>query len=309
MAAETATLGGRSPGALTTGRDSWQWRSWTRWPFTGAAVLVAAVAVVVDVGTARADVSLGHLGRVPISPALPLGLLLAGMIGLRRLGLDRANRRAWREFLVVGGAALVYAFCAYATKGGGWDESTGIVIGALGEELIYRLAVIVVVGAACAFALGRDWRNASEWGVGPGLCALVAGSLVFTFLPGHVAQVSDALHALPFAALGLVLGYAVLRTGALVPATIAHALLNFATVATLTGEAALLWRNSLSATALVALIAGTVVAGLRLGILRRQPRVVDLTAAGPGDGGAATAASTSRAASISSNTDRREHRS
>jgi membrane protease YdiL (CAAX protease family) len=157
------------------------------------------------------------------------------------------------------------------------------VIGALGEELIYRLAVIVVVGAACAFALGRDWRNASEWGVGPGLCALVTGSLVFTFLPGHVAQVSDALHALPFAALGLVLGYAVLRTGALVPATIAHALLNFATVATLTGEAALLWRNSLSATALVALIAGTVVAGLRLGILRRQPSVVDLTVASWGD--------------------------
>ena len=293
MGAQSVTLRGRPTGVLTPGRDSWQWRSWTRWPFTGAAVLVAALAVVVDVGTAWADVSLGHLGRVPISPALPLGLLLAGMIGLRRLGLDRANRRAWREFLVVGGAALVYAFCAYATKGGGWDESAGIVIGALGEELIYRLAVIVVVGAACAFALGRDWRNASEWGVGPGLCALVAGSLVFTFLPGHVAQVSDALHALPFAALGLVLGYAVLRTGALVPATIAHALLNFATVATLTGEAALLWRNSLSAAALVALVAGTVVAGLRLGILRRQPSVVDLTVASAGDGGNALEDSTS----------------
>lgn len=293
MAAQDTTLRGHDPGGLTPGRDTWQWRSWTRWPFTGAAVLVAAVAVVVDVGTAWADVSLGHLGRVPISPALPLGLCLAGMIGLRRLGLDRANRRAWREFLVIGGAALTYAFCAYATKGGGWDESAGIVIGALGEELVYRLAVIVVVGAACAFALGRDWRNASEWGVGPGCCALVAGSLAFSFLPGHLAQVSDALHALPFAALGLVLGYAVLRTGALVPAAIVHALLNFATVATLTGETALVWRNALSATALVALIAGTVVAGLRLGILRRQPSVVDLTVATSGDAGATLADSTS----------------
>lgn len=277
MGGQTTTL--RDVSGVTPGRDTWRWRSWTRWPFTGTAVLVASGAVVVDVATAWADVSLGHLGRVPISPALLPGLVLAGMIGLRRLGLDRANRRAWIEFLVIAGAALVYAFCAYATKDGGWAESVGIVIGALGEELVYRLAVIIVVGAGCAFVLGRDWRNASEWGVGPGLCALVAGSLVFSFLPGHLAQVSDALHALPFAALGLVLGYAVLRTGALVPATIAHALLNFATVATLTGEAALVWRDALSATALVALIAGTVVAGRRLGILRREPSVVDLTMA------------------------------
>jgi membrane protease YdiL (CAAX protease family) len=278
MGAQTTTLSGRHASALTPGRDAWRWRSWTRWPFSGTAVVVALVAVIVDVGTAWLDISLGHLGRVPISPALPLGLLLAGMIGLRRLGLDRANRRAWREFLLVGGLALVYAFCSYAIKGGGWDESIGIVLGALGEELIYRLAVIVVVGALCAKVLGRDWRNASEWGVGPGLCALAVGSIVFSVLPGHLAQVSDGLHALPFAALGLVLGYAVLRTGALVPATIAHALLNFATVAALTGEAALLWRNALSATVLVALITGTVVAGLRLGILRREPTVVDLTA-------------------------------
>lgn len=262
-------------------RTTWEWRSWTRWPFTWQAVAVAVVAVTVDVFTAWAGVSIGHLGRVPISPALPLGLLLAGMIGLRRLGLDRANRRAWFEFLLIGGGALVYATCSYALKGGGWLEAFGLVLGALGEELIYRLAVIVAVGVLCAWALRRDWRNASEWGLAPGIVALVAGSVVFSVLPGHVAQMSDTFHALPFAALGLVLGYAVLRTGALVPAAIVHALLNLATVAAFTGEASALARNALSATALVALVAGTLVAGLRLGILRRQPAVVDLTAATP----------------------------
>jgi hypothetical protein len=38
-------------------------------------------------------------------------------------------------------------------------------------------------------------------GVAPGLAALLAAGLVFTLLPGHVAQMSDTLHALPFAIL------------------------------------------------------------------------------------------------------------
>jgi hypothetical protein len=50
-------------------------------------------------------------------------------------------------------------------------------------------------------AAGRNWRNAEDWGVAPGLAALLAAGLVFTLLPGHVAQMSDTLHALPFAIL------------------------------------------------------------------------------------------------------------
>jgi len=200
------------------------------------------------------------------------------MIGLNRLGFDRANRRAWREFLVIGGGVMVYAFVSYATKVGGWDEATGLLLAALGEELVYRLAVIVVVGAAIARMLGRDWCNASEWGLAPGLAALVIGSLVFSALPGHIAQMSDALTALPFASLGMVLGYAVLRTGALVPATIVHALLNIVTLSVLAGHMSVAARNALSAAALFALVTGTIVAGLRLGVLRRMPVEVDLTA-------------------------------
>lgn len=260
-------------------RQRWTWLRWTRWPFTPAVLTVAALAVTVDVITAWAGVSLGMLGRVPVSPALPLGLLLAVMIGLNRLGFDGANRRAWREFLVVGGGAMIYAFASYAMNVGGWDEAIGLVLAALGEELVYRLAVMVVVGAACARLLGRDWRNASEWGLAPGLTAIVVGSIVFSVLPGHIAQMSDALHALPFASLGVVLGYAVLRTGALVPAAIVHALLNLVTLTVLAGEMSVAARNALSTAALLALVTGTIVAGLRLGVLRRTPVEVDLTAA------------------------------
>ncbi len=260
------------------GRGKWVWERWTRWPFTPSVIAVAALAVIVDVFTAWAGISFGSLGRVPISPALPLGLILAAMLGLNRLGFDRTNRRAWREFLVVGGGVLVYVVVSYALHIGGSAEAVGLVLAALGEELVYRLAVIIVVGSLTARLLGRDWRNASEWGMAPGIIALLVGSIVFSLLPGHIAQMSDVLHALPFASLGFVLGYAVLRTGALVPAAIVHSLLNLVTLAVLAGDMSIAARNALSTVALLALVTGTIVAGLRLGILRRAPVAVELPA-------------------------------
>ncbi|HLM19524.1 MAG TPA: CPBP family intramembrane glutamic endopeptidase, partial [Acidimicrobiia bacterium] len=86
-------------------------------------------------------------------------------------------------------------------------------------------------------------------------------------------QISDTLHALPFVCLGMVLGYAMLRTGALLPAVVVHALLNLATIATFAGEMDPALRATLAAALLLALVLGTVVAGRRLGIFRRVPVV------------------------------------
>lgn len=263
-------------------RWSWRWRSWTRWPLTWPIVLVALVTVVVDVGTAWLDVSMGSLGRVPLSPALPLGVLLAWMVGLRRLGLDPSNRRAWREFLVVSTAALVWAGYSYAVHIGGSAEAFGLVLAALGEELVYRLAVLIVVGTLVARITGHGWRNSEEWGPVAGISALIAGGVIFTALPGHVAQMNGALTALPFASLGVVLGYAVLRTGALLPAVVVHAFLNIATIAVLAGEVSAEMRTALALAALVALVSGTIVAGLRLGMLRKAPVAIDLRPSGTG---------------------------
>lgn len=257
-------------------RWSWRWRSWTRWPLTWPIVIVAFVTVVVDVWTAWVDVPLGHLGRVPNSPALPLGVLLAAMVGFRRLGLDPANRRAWREFLLVSGLALVWATYRYAVNIGGTREAIGLVLAALGEELVYRLAVLIVVGTVVAKLTGHNWRNSEDWGPVAGISALVAGGVIFTLLPGHVAQMNSALTALPFASLGVVLGYAVLRTGALFPAVVVHAFLNIATIAVLAGEVSAEMRTALALAALVALVAGTIVAGVRLGMLRKAPVQIDL---------------------------------
>lgn len=251
----------------------WKWLRWTRWPLTGTVVAVAALTLGFDVLTAWRDVSLGHLGAVPISPTLPLELALVALVGWRRLGLDRTNLAAWHEFLAVATAALLFGVIRYSLHLGGFAEAMGLVVAALDEEIVYRLAVLVLVGAVVAKLCGRNWRNAEDWGVGPGLAAIAASGLVFTVLPGHVAQISDTIHALPFACLGMVLGYSVLRTGALLPAVVVHALLNLATIATLQGEMDPALRSTLAAAMLIALVLGTVVAGRRLGIFRQVPVV------------------------------------
>jgi len=252
-----------------TTRSVWLWRRWTRWPLTPTIVLVAALALAVDAITAWQHVTIGSLGRVEMSPALPIGIVLALLVGLRRLGLDRANLLAWREFLLVCGGVLAFGIWQYTARIAGFQEAVGLVIAALDEELVYRLAVLILVGAACAALVGRNWRNAEDWGFGPGLVALLASGLMFTLLPGHVAQMSNTLHALPFAALAIVLGYAVLRTGALLPAVMVHALLNLVTIAALNSNTPAAWRSAFAASALLALVGCTILAGRRLGILQR----------------------------------------
>jgi membrane protease YdiL (CAAX protease family) len=261
-----ANLGGTSNEPRVT--FVWQWLRWTRWPLTRAIVAVAALTVGFDVITTWRDVNLGQLGFVPISPTLPIEMVLVVMVGWRRLGLDRTNLAAWHEFLAVGTAALLFGVIQYARHIGGLAEAMGLVLAALDEEIVYRLAILILVGAVVAKLSGRNWRNTEDWGVGPGLTAIVASGLVFTVLPGHLSQISDTVHALPFAALGMVLGYAMLRTGALLPAVVVHALLNVATIAAFEGEMSALLRSTLAAALLLSLVLGIVVAGRRLGIFR-----------------------------------------
>lgn len=251
----------------------WRWLRWTRWPLDGGIVVLAALTVAFDVVTAWRGIDLGHLGMVPISPTLPLEVALVVMLGWRRLGLDRTNLAAWHEFLAVGTAALLFGVIQYSRHVGGFAEAVGLVVAALDEEIVYRLAVLILVGATVAKLSGRNWRNAEDWGPGPGLAAVVASGVVFTILPGHLAQVSDSLHVLPFAALGMVLGYAMLRTGALLPAVVVHALLNLATIASFDGDLPPVLRSTLAAAILLSLVLGTIVAGRRLGLYQQVSAV------------------------------------
>jgi membrane protease YdiL (CAAX protease family) len=252
-------------------RQVWVWRRWTRWPLTPTILGIAVVVIALDVVSAWRDVAMGQLGPVAMSPALPLGLVLAWLVEWRRLGLDRPNLLAWREFLLVSGGVLLFGAWEYVAHLGTLDEVFGLVLGALDEELVYRLAVLIVIGAAGAALLGRNWRNPEDWGLGPGVAAIIGSGVVFALLPGHVAQMHDALGAVPFMSLGMVLAYAVLRTGALFPAVVVHASLNLVTIVSFIEGTPNIWRVAFAASALVALVAGTVVAGVRLGMLRPVP--------------------------------------
>ena len=95
---------------------------------------------------------------------MPIEVVLALMVGLRRLGLDRTNLAAWREFLVASGAILLFGVWQYSSHIGGFREAMGLVLAAFDEELVYRLAVMILVGAASAKLIGRNWRNSEDWG-------------------------------------------------------------------------------------------------------------------------------------------------
>ncbi len=265
-----ANLGGTSNEPRVT--FVWQWLRWTRWPLTRAIVAVAALTVGFDVITTWRDVNLGQLGFVPISPTLPIEMVLVVMVGWRRLGLDRTNLAAWHEFLAVGTAALLFGVIQYGRHIGGFAEAMGLVLAALDEEIVYRLAILILVGATVAKLSGRNWRNAEDWGVGPGLAAIVASRPgYFTDnSPGYLSQIGDHGHAPPFAALGMVLGFRDAAHGrAAARRRRSHALLNVATIAAaFEGEMSALLRSTLAAALLLSLVLGIVVAGRRLGIFR-----------------------------------------
>jgi membrane protease YdiL (CAAX protease family) len=263
--------------ATATAWWAWRWRGWAPWRLEPVIVALAALAVLLDLATAWADVSLRWLGGVPISPALPLAGAAAVGIGASALGCTRSGVRAWRELAIVAGALMVIAGAVAIVELGGAGVALGLVVAAVGEELVFRLAVLVVAGALVARLAGRDWRRVESWGTGTVVAALLAGALAFSSLPGHVAQIHGPGSAVPFASLGVLFGWVVLRTGALWPAVVAHALLNFVTLTAARVGAPTSLRLALAAATLIGLVVGADVAGRRTGRLRPVPSVIDLT--------------------------------
>ena len=255
-----------------------RWQGWADWPLTPLTLAAAAVAVALDVASAWTGVGLGSVGGIAVSPGLPFALLAAATIGAARLGGARAARTAWREFALGGGAVLAVAVLADAGRLGRPAQSVGLVLDAAGEELVFRLAAVVVLGAVAARVLGRPWRTPRQWGAAPGFLALGGAAVVFSALPGHVEQMTGVTTILPFASVALLFGYVVLRTGALWPTVLVHALLNITTVAAWEGAASPTARAVIAVVALVALVTAAHVAGRRLGLQQRVPDVIDLRA-------------------------------
>lgn len=258
-----------------------RWQGWADWPLTAPIVALAGLAVALDVAAAWTGTTFGSVGPVEVSPALPLAAALVASLGVARLGASRRSLLAWRELAVGLGAVVALATLGYALLLARPAEAAGLLVAALGEELVYRLAAVLVVGALCARLLRRDWRTPRAWGAAPGLVALGVGALLFSVLPGHVVQMTNLARTVPFASLALLLGYTVLRTGAVWPAVLVHALLNLTTMAAWRGASPAGVRLAIAATALGALVAAADIAGRRLGVRRRVPSVIDLSGLRP----------------------------
>jgi hypothetical protein len=255
---------------------AWRWTGWASWPISPLVLWVCAVAVAVDVGTSWWGQPSWYLGRVSMSPALPLGVLLVALIGPRHLGWSRRSLAAWREFLLLGGSILLVWCISYPDSVAAWRDIEGIVVAVAGEELVYRLAAVILVGALCARIAGRNWRDTAEWGSGPAIGGLVGAGLVFSALPGHVEQMTGATNVLPFLSLAVLLGYVALRCGSLLPGFLVHLTIDLAALAFFAGELPGSLRVLVDVGALVGVVLGLMLAGRRLGLRRRVPRVIDL---------------------------------
>jgi hypothetical protein len=242
---------------------------------------LCAAAVVIDIGTSWWGHPQWYLGRVSMSPALPLGALLVALIGPGNLGFSRRRLLAWREFLMLGGPIVLVWCISYPDSIAAWRDVEGIVVAVAGEELVYRLAAVVLFGALCARVAGRNWRDTADWGTGPAIGGLVGGGLVFSVLPGHVEQMTGATNVVPFLSLAILLGYLALRSGSLLPGFLVHLTIDLAALAFFAGELPSALRVLIDLGALVGAVLGLMLAGRRLGLRRRVPRVIDLRTPAP----------------------------
>jgi hypothetical protein len=255
---------------------AWRWAGWASWPLSPLVLWVCAFAIVIDVGTSWWGEPEWYLGRVSMSPALPLGALLLVLIGPQHLGFSRRSLRAWREFLLLGGPLALVWCISYPQSVAAWRDVEGVVVAVAGEELVYRVAAVVLIGAACAKVTGRNWRDTAAWGTGPAIGGLVGAGLVFSSLPGHVEQMTGAANLVPFLSLAVLLGYVALRSGSILPGFLVHLVIDLAALAFFAGELPAALRVMIDVGALVGLVLGLMLAGRRLGLRRRTPRVIDL---------------------------------
>jgi CAAX prenyl protease-like protein len=260
---------------------AWRWTGWASWPISRAVLWVCALAVVVDVATSWWGQPHWYLGRVSMSPALVLGVALIALIGPRHLGFSRRSFAAWREFLLLGGSILLVWCISYPQSVAEFRDVEGIVVAVAGEELVYRLAAVILFGALCARIAGRDWSDTAKWGTGPAIGGLVGAGLVFSSLPGHVEQMTGAANILPFLSLAVLLGYTALRSGSLIPGFLVHLTIDLAALAFFAEALPNSLRIAVDLGALIGLELGLMLAGRRLGMRRRMPRVIDLREPSP----------------------------
>lgn len=159
------------------------------------------------------------VGGLPLSfsllPAMALGLAC----GSRLLGRS-AVRRAAVVFWSLAGLLLA-GITALFVREGRLELVPALVLAALDEELVYRLAIPAVIAAA--LRLGNVRPNPAR------IAGLVAAAFWFCLLPGHLEQVATPAGFGPYVAFASLSAFIVYRSGSILPLAIGHAISNLLT--------------------------------------------------------------------------------
>jgi hypothetical protein len=189
---------------------------------------LTALVEVADIMGAIPSIPIGGLNlSASLLPALALGLAC----GSRLLGRSTI-RRAAIGFWVSCGVLLPALAFAYLREGR-IELFPALVLAALNEELVYRLAIPAVVAAA--LRLGNVRPNAAR------IAGLAFAGLWFCLLPGHLDQVSSPAGLAPYIGFATLSAIIVYRSGSILPMAIGHAISNLLTV--------LMWREAVPADA------------------------------------------------------------
>ena len=183
-------------------------------------LLLAAVTVAVEVAGLTGAITTIEVGRVILSPSLIPALVLAMACGDRLLGRAR-TRPAATAFWTAAGLASVMGAVLYLHTDYPADVP-GLILAALDEELVYRLAIPAVLAL-----LLRSVK------VSPPLARLagfvVAGAW-FVLLPGHREQMDSVAAVVPFLAFAGLSAVMVYRSGSVLAMATAHAVSNLLTI-------------------------------------------------------------------------------
>lgn len=167
------------------------------------------------------------VGRLDLSISILPALGLAVACGDRLVGRSSLRRvAAW--YWIVTSLVLLGLLVPYIAQG---DASLylSLVVAALGEELVYRVAVPATV-AVVLVSTGLFEKRARLWG-------LVLSGVWFMALPGHREQMTSVSAFVSLFFFTLLASILVYRSGSLLPMALGHAVANLTTV--------LMWQDSL----------------------------------------------------------------
>ena len=197
--------------------------AWRRW----SAVSLVFFTVFVEIAAFTEQVSFLRFGPIRVSLSIVPALLLAAFLGHTIVG-RQDDHQAFITFWTCAVVVLSVAVIGFSRL----DrpiELVGLVLVSVDEELVYRLALPLLLAAALmTFGMPRKWCR---------IVGYTAAGAAWVLLPGHRAQMHNVGDVLTFVEFAFLMALICLRSGSVLATATAHVCSNLLTV--------LVWREVL----------------------------------------------------------------